>query len=155
MVFLGGPLATFGFVGAGLWAAAYYAGTGSFEEPAWLMFCVACLFGLVMNFNPFIRMDASSVLMDWTGIPNLRAHSFKYLERRLVGLFVKESDKEKKGSEPKERITLLLYGLIAGMMTVLFFIVPIVSYGRLLVEGSPHKGRIVMEAVVLTIALRV
>jgi putative peptide zinc metalloprotease protein len=46
-----------------------------------------CFLGLVMNFNLFIRMDAYHMLMDWTGIPNLRQRSFSYLQRKLLGIF--------------------------------------------------------------------
>jgi len=153
MVSLGGPLTTFAILGASLWAAAYYADTDSLWEEIWLMFCMACFFGLVMNFNPFIRMDAYYMLMDWTGVPNLRARSFAYLEEKLIGLFVKKSDKGKKELEPKERMILFLYGLFGGVMTVLFFVWPMVWYGRLLLEHSAHKGRVIMGIVVVTIAL--
>jgi len=152
MVSLGGPLTTFAILGASLWAAAYYADTESLWEEIWLMFCLACFFGLMMNFNPFIRMDAYYMLMDWTGIPNLRARSFAYLEQKLIGLFVKKSDRRNKGPEPKERMILFLYGLFGAVMTVLFFVWPMVWYGRLLLEHSAHKGRVIIGIVVVTIA---
>jgi len=153
MVSLGGPLTTFAFLGAGLWAAAYYAGTGSFWEPVWLMFCVVCFIGLVMNLNPFLRMDAYYVLMDWTGIPNLRARSFKYLERRLLGLLGMRSNSDGKDPERKERVILLLYGLVGVLMTVIFFILPIFWYARLLWQESAHRGAIITGIVVAGIAL--
>jgi putative peptide zinc metalloprotease protein len=153
MVSLGGPLTTFAFLGVGLWAAVYCSDTGSFWEPVWITFSVGCFFGLVMNFNPFIRMDAYYMLMDWTGIPNLRQRSFRCLERLAVGLFARESGTKEKQPEPKERIVLLVYGIIGGAMTLVFFVLPVVWYGGLLMQGSPHKGRIILGIVVVGIAL--
>lgn len=153
MVSLGGPLTTFAFLGAGLWAAAYYVGTGSIWEQVWLMFCLMCFFGLVMNFNPFIRMDAYYMLMDWTGIPNLRQRSFAFLQEKILGFFRGKSARKEAEPEPQKRIILLLYGVVGAVMTVVFFIFPLVYYGRMLIEGSPHKGRIVMGIVVVSLAL--
>jgi hypothetical protein len=38
-------------------------------------------------------------------------------------------------------------------MTVVFFIYPIVWYGRLLLEGSPHKWLMVMGTAIVGLAL--
>jgi putative peptide zinc metalloprotease protein len=153
MVSLGGPLTTFAFLGAGLWAAAHYSGTRSFWEPVWLMFCLVCFFGLVMSFNPFIRMDAYYMLMDLSGIPNLRQRSFRFLERQITGIFSKGKRRREREPEPKQRAFLWLYGLVGAAVTVIFFIWPMVFYGRLLINGSPSKGRVVLGVIILSLSL--
>ena len=85
LVSLGGPIISFAIMGAGLWGAGYYAGTGLIWEPVFVAFSLFNFFGLVMNFNPFIKMDAYYMLLDYTGIPNLRECSFKFLERKTLG----------------------------------------------------------------------
>lgn len=152
LVSLGGPLTSFAFLGAGLWAAGHYAGTGSFWEPVSVMFCVSCLIGLAMNFNPFIRMDSYYMLMDLTGTPNLRRRSLKFLEQRLLGLFTKAGTDQKKPA-PNERAMLWLYGILGAATTTAFFLYPLVWYGRHLVEGSPARGQLILGITIASLAL--
>ncbi len=153
MVSLGGPLTTFAFLGVGLWLSAHYADTGSFWEPVWGIFTLACFLGLAMNFNPFIRMDAYYILMDWIGIPNLRERSFNYLKHRVLRPFTKESERSGPAPKPKEIRIFLLYGLAGFVMTLIFFVLPIFWYAWLLFHGSPYQGRFIWGMVVVGIAL--
>ena len=84
LVSLGGPMVSLAVLSAGLWTALALAGTGSPWESTVVAFCLLAAFGLAMNFNPFIKMDAYYMLVDLTGIPNLRTRSFRHLETRLL-----------------------------------------------------------------------
>ncbi|MBI4271526.1 MAG: HlyD family efflux transporter periplasmic adaptor subunit [Candidatus Rokubacteria bacterium] len=74
-------------------------------------------FKLFINLNPLIKLDGYYLLSDALGIPNLRAHAFGYLKRRLSAL-VASSGRTLEEPTPRERRVYLAYGLLAGGYSV-------------------------------------
>ncbi len=152
MVSLAGPLVTFAFLGGALWAAGYYLGTGSFWEPVFLLACLLFFFGLAMNFNPFIRMDAYYMLMDLTGIGNLREKSFRFLGRRLLGRWLPGGEEERDYDE-RQRVIFWLYGLLGGLVTSALIILPILRLARMLMARNIYSASLILGAIALALAL--
>jgi len=140
LVSLGGPIVSFAVLGLGLWGAGYFAGSDSLWEYVFVAFSLLNFFGLVMNFNPFIKMDAYYMLMDLTGIPNLREKSFRFLNRKLWGWLGFGSDEDVKVTL-KERRIFWWYGLLGSAMTLLFTAAPLWQLIYLLQAHSLHGGR--------------
>ena len=93
--------------------------------------------GLIMNFNPFLRMDAYYMLMDWTGIANLRDKATQYVTALFTG------KREKYAGYPASLQRWLLgYGLVGGAMTVLMFVYPFVVFLPRLLQDSEGWLRI-------------
>lgn len=150
LVSLGGPIISFAILGASLWAAGYYAGTDSMWESVFVIFSLFNLFGLIMNFNPFIMMDAYYMLLDYTGIPTLREKSFKFLKRKTLGWLDIGSDDDTKVT-PRERRIFWWYGIIGGLMTVFFLLIPILRLNYLLSAESLHGGRLFFAVLICLI----
>jgi putative peptide zinc metalloprotease protein len=150
LVSLSGPIISFAILGAGLWVAGFYAGTGSIWESVFVAFSLFNLFGLIMNFNPFIKMDAYYMLLDYTDIPNLRERSFKFLERKTLGWIGLGSDEGTKVTL-KERKIFWWYGILGGLITILFFAMPLLWLNHLLSAKSISGGKLLFA--VLTGAL--
>lgn len=147
LVSLGGPLISFSIMGIGLWAAGHYAGTGLIWEPVFVAFSLLNIFGLVMNFNPFIKMDAYYMLLDYTGIPNLRQRSFKFLERKTLGWLGVGSDEDTKVTI-KERKIFWWYGTLGGFVTLVFLAIPIFRLNHLLSAESVSEGRLLFAVLI-------
>lgn len=141
LVSLGGPLISFAILGIGLWAAGYYAGSGSIWESVFVAFSICNLFGLIMNFNPFIKMDAYYMLLDYTGIPNLRERSFKFLERTALGWMGVGSEEDVKVTL-RERKIFWWYGMLGGVVTLVFFALPVLRLSLLLRDTSASGGKL-------------
>jgi putative peptide zinc metalloprotease protein len=136
-VSLAGPLVTFAFLGAGLWAWGSLAGSGSAAEMVAAAFSILSLFTLAMNLNPFIRMDAYYVLMDLSGIHNLRGRSFAYVQDLLRRLLLGKSPKTvEAGATLREKIYFLAFGISGGIVSAVFFLWPLAYYIRRLSAGS-------------------
>lgn len=150
LVSLGGPLVSFAVFGAGLWGAAYCAGTGSVWEYVLVAFCLFNFFGLVMNFNPFIKMDAYYMLVDYTGISNLRKKSFKYLERKVFARLGIGSETRVDMPKPsrRERRIFWWYGILGSLATLFFLVIPIVRIKYLLSAESVSRGRLFMAVLI-------
>jgi len=139
LVSLGGPLVSFATLGAGLWVATYVP-TGSLWESTMVAFCLFTAFGLVMNFNPFIKMDAYYMLLDVTGIPNLRKKSFAFLENKLLewlGVRLKQAT----AIPPREKQIFWWYGVLGTVVTLAFVALPAIRLSFLLNAGSDSGGR--------------
>lgn len=147
MVSLGGPLVSFAVLGVGLWAAGTYAGTGSLMESSLVAFCLVTLLGLLMNFNPFIKMDAYYMLLDLSGVTNLRVRSFRFLERATLGWLGLGEDKDLRAS-PRERRIFWWYGIVGGLVTVVFFAMPLVRLRMVLQTGSATGGRLLVGVLI-------
>lgn len=89
-VSLAGPLVSWAFFGVTAWCAGVTAATASPWAVLWILLTAMNGFGLVMNFNPLIRMDAYYMLMDWTGISNLQKKAFDYIRMRMTGWIKKD-----------------------------------------------------------------
>ncbi|MBI5524043.1 MAG: M50 family metallopeptidase [Desulfarculus sp.] len=152
MVSLAGPLVSFAFLGGALWAVGHYLGTGSFWEPVFILSCILFFFGLVMNFNPFIRMDAYYMLMDLTGIGNLREKSFRFLGRRLLGKWLPGREQEQ-DYDKRQRVIFWLYGVLGVLVTAVIFVFPFIKFARLLTEEDAFSGFLILGAIGIALAL--
>jgi len=136
LVSLAGPIISFAILGAGLWAGGYYAETNSIWKTVFVVFSLINFFGLVMNFIPFIKMDAYYMLLDYTDIPNLRKRSFSFLERKTLKWLGFGSEDDTKVTLT-ERKVFWWYGILGSLFTCVFFAVPLLSLiHRLRMESS-------------------
>lgn len=152
LVFLGGPIVSFAVFGLGLWGAGYFAGSGSLWEYVFVAFSLFNFFGLVMCLNPFIKMDAYYILMDLTGIPNLREKSFRFLKRKLGGWLGFGAEEDTRVSLKDGRI-FWWYGFLGSSMTCLFVAAPLLQLGHLLQTRSLHGGKYLLLIVGCTMFL--
>ncbi|MFC1579794.1 hypothetical protein ACFL4N_02665 [Thermodesulfobacteriota bacterium] len=150
LVSLGGPIMSFAIFGLGLWAAGYYAGTDSMWESVFVTFSLINLFVLMMNFNPFIRMDAYYMLVDYTGIPNLREKSFRFLKRKTFGWLGFGSEKDTKVTIRERRI-FWWYGILGALMTVFFLAIPILRLRYLLRAESLFGGKLFIALLIVVL----
>lgn len=79
------------------------------------------------------------MIMDLTGIPNLRDKSFRFLNRRLLGWLGLDTAEDIKVSLGEIRI-FWWYGLLGSGMTFLFVAAPLLQLGHLLQTRSLHGG---------------
>ncbi len=146
LVSLGGPLLSFSIFGMGLWVFAVVAGQGSIWEYVFVAFGLLNFFLLVMNFNPFIKMDAYYILMDLTEIQNLRERSFRFLKRKLLGWIGFGEDEDTKATLTEQRL-FWWYGLLGGLMTAVFIVLPVFPLVYILSKQSLHGGRTLLAIV--------
>jgi putative peptide zinc metalloprotease protein len=123
-VSLAGPLVSWAFFGVTAWCAGVTAATASPWAVLWILLTVMNGFGLAMNFNPLIRMDAYYMLIDWTGIPNLQKKAFDEIRTRMTGWMKKRRDTGKLWPTAQERRIFLIYGVLSAAMSFLFIILP-------------------------------
>lgn len=141
MVSLAGPMATFAFLGGAVWVWGLTAGNGG--PPAMIAATVALLSltTLAMNLNPFLRMDAYYVLMDLSGIPNLRTRSFAYL-RGLLGILLgaRREALPDANSPIRHRAYFLGYGLLGALVSGVFFLWPVAYAARRFLANGRTSG---------------
>jgi len=92
MVSLGGPISSIGIFGVLSWI--YYFASNPYLTHFLAIMLGMLLFSIIMNFNPFIKMDAYYILMDLVGYPNIREESFKYIKEKLLGIFSKRKSSQ-------------------------------------------------------------
>jgi len=153
LVSLGGPIVSFAVLGVGLWAAGTMSGSASLWETVLVAFSLINFFALVMGFNPLIKMDGYYILSDLTEIPNLRSRSFLFLERRLLGWLGFGEDKDLLATHRERRI-FWWYGIFGALFTVVFQVLPVVEFVRLMNAESVSGGRLVW-AVIICVLLSV
>ncbi|HEX6062627.1 MAG TPA: hypothetical protein VFZ04_00335, partial [Longimicrobiales bacterium] len=72
---------------------------------------------VLINFNPLIPLDGYYALVDWLGVPNLRARAFEY-----VGAVVKRSvfrlDIPLPNATPREARVFLIYGVLSQLYII-------------------------------------
>ncbi|MBU2549721.1 MAG: hypothetical protein KKB20_15005 [Proteobacteria bacterium] len=152
LVSLGGPIVSFAILGIGLWIAALLAGTDTLWDSVFTAFSLVNFFALAMGFNPLIKMDGYYMLVDLTDIPNLRAKSFRFLERRLLGWLGFGEDKAL-AATPRERKRFWWYGILGSLVTVFFLGLPVVHLVRLLSLESISRGRLILAVLVCVLVL--
>ena len=152
-VSLAGPLLSWAFFGVGAVFAAASATAGSAGAVFWVTLTLFNAFGLIMNFNPFIRMDAYYILVDWTGIANLQPKSFAYLKQLLLRENRQTPSDEAKPSLREKRIY-LSYGIGSALMSLLFLVLPFWELSRLWLSHRylSFEGAMALSAAVLIFA---
>ena len=147
LVSLAGPLITWASLGVIAWLGV--AAIGSPWLVVWGLLAVIKSFSLAMNFNPLIKMDAYYMLMDWTGIPDLQRRSFAYVRSWLS----RRQPMAAKAPGARERRVFLLYGILSGLMSLVFFVWPLATYLRRLTEWRASTGQLVFTGMLLLIIL--
>ncbi|HEY0306292.1 MAG TPA: hypothetical protein VGC44_15060, partial [Longimicrobiales bacterium] len=86
---------------------------------------------VLINFNPLIPLDGYYALVDWLGIPNLRARAFEYvgasLKRRVLRLNVALPQ-----VTPREAGIFLVYGILAQLYITFLLSVLAIAFGKFL-----------------------
>lgn len=151
LVSLGGPIASSAVLGLALWGAGLSAGFGAEAAGPWesvfVTFSLLCLLSLAMNFNPFLKMDAYYILVDYTGVPNLRARSFKFLESKILGWLGLGTEEAEKATL-RERRLFWWYGTLGSVATVLFVAFPVYRLAHLLRSRSASGGALLLAVAV-------
>jgi putative peptide zinc metalloprotease protein len=150
LVSLAGPLTTFAFFGLGLWMAAWTADTDPAWSMLWRTFSFICLFGLSMNANPFLKMDAYAMLTDILGIERLRERSFAFLRQRLFSRFAPHAAPARvPAASRRERLAFWCYGLLGTLVSLAFIVLPVMNFGPVLLQESASRIRMVVAAAIL------
>lgn len=147
LVSLGGPIVSCAVLGLALWTAGLCAGSGGMWESVFVAFSLLSAVSLAMTFNPFLKMDAYYMLVDHTGVTNLRARSFKFLERKLLG-WLGLGAAENERATLHERRLFWWYGTLGSVATVLFVAFPVYRLVRLLKEHSASGGVLFFAVIV-------
>lgn len=142
-VSLAGPLVTFVTWGVTVWC--FNLSESYLWQFIWIMVLFTESMGLLMNFNPFLRMDAYYMLMDWTGIANLRQKAYQCLAALFTGKRVDCSR--------SQRWWLAGYGVMGILMTIMLFIYPFVIFLPRLLNGSEGWLRVVWILLVMVLAV--
>jgi putative peptide zinc metalloprotease protein len=150
LVALGGPLTTFAVIGACLWGFDFLA--PNYPQAAFVCYAGAllCSVELVVNLNPFLRMDAYFVLMDWTEMPDLRRRAFRYLASLLPGLRDYAPARAPSG---REKVLLVAYGIAGSLMTAAFFVSTLIHYLHQLSEEAGVDPHAYLVAVIVAVLL--
>jgi putative peptide zinc metalloprotease protein len=148
LVSFAGPLTTFAIWGAALLAAAASVNTGAIWQPIWVCLSILCIVILILNFNPFIKMDAYYMLMDIANIPNLRSRSFKFIKDKLFGRFISIQDKEE-GLNARTKSLFWIYGIIGLAATLIFTLLPLVKFSYMLATESSQQGKLLLGFLII------
>jgi putative peptide zinc metalloprotease protein len=140
LVSLAGPIMSFAILGLGLWAT-IYAPAGTLWEAVLVAFCLLNAFALLMNFNPFIKMDAYYMLLDATGVANLRHKSFAFLKNKLLGRLGLGA-RQITTTRPGEERLFAWYGILGLLVTTVFMALPLIRIIRFLNVRSASGGKL-------------
>ena len=131
-VSLAGPLVSWAFFGVTAWCAGLTVASATPWAALWIMITLMNAFGILMNFNPLIRMDAYYMLMDWTEIPNLQQKSFDYLKTGLTGWTKRRATTTAEPTlSPREKRIYSAYGVLSAAMSFLFILLPFYQIANL------------------------
>ncbi len=152
-VSLAGPLVSWAVFGVTAWCAGITAASGSQWAALWIALVIVNAFGLLMNFNPLIKMDAYYILMDWTEIPNLQKKSFNYLKTCIFGRIRGTQPAAEAVPPSREKRIYMIYGILSGFMSVFFILLPFWRLADLWMTGRRFTvwGAIGLITVVLVI----
>ncbi|KIX14338.1 M50 family metallopeptidase [Dethiosulfatarculus sandiegensis] len=136
LVALGGPFVSFALLGLFMWLIDYNADSQGPWFHFWVYAAVFILASLIMNFNPFLRMDAYYMLMEGLNIPNLRERSFAHIKMAVLRLFLGDKlPPQPSLPSRKERIAFWVYGISGCLVTVVFFGLPLMHFSAMVIKG--------------------
>lgn len=128
LVALAGPLVNLFFMSLCFWAWWFTKASASLANSFWFIAgCVSLILSLA-NLIPFIKLDGYFILMDLTGIANLREKSFHYLKDLLLSIFRRRQEPQAAGGQPSGKWTMLIYGLLSVPVTVFFLAIPFIEF---------------------------
>ncbi len=107
---------------------------------------------LLINFNPLIPLDGYYALMDWLGIPNLRARAFRHLST-VLKRNVMRVDIPATRCTPREARIFIAYGVLSLLYTALLLSSITLLLSRRLVTRFEDWG-MVLAAIVVAYLLR-
>lgn len=153
LVSLAGPFTTALLASACAWLFYLLPPSCGFARPVFGVLGGALAFGVVMNFNPFIRMDGYYMLMDLAECPNLRSRAFLYIFSRLRGRKLAGGPAPGR-LPPKLKHLFWFYGIGGVMVTVVFLVRPVWFFLSALMSASDvRSGRIFIACVLLVLIL--
>jgi len=123
-VSLAGPLVSWALLGVMAWCSGMTAAAASPWALMWTALFIMNAFGLAMNLNPFIRMDAYYILEDWTGIPNLQKKAFDYLLTGITGWIKRNRSTFESSWAVREKRIFVVYGVLSAVVSFLFILLP-------------------------------
>jgi putative peptide zinc metalloprotease protein len=152
LVSLGGPLTTFALLGLAAWGLCVLGGTRSPWEPVLVSFIATTFVGLLMNFNPFIKMDAYYMLIDLSGIPDLRPRSFAFIRDKLAGwLWPAGAVPKREPLDPRQELIYWVYGLCGIFVTGLLVGLSVWFSVHIFLQANHTTDRYVLGAVILVL----
>lgn len=138
VVSIAGPLSTLLFWSITCW------GFYLLDDLPWKLLCMALFisysFGLLMNLNPFIKMDAYYVVADLLGISNLRWLSFSLIKNKFkswMGIYVPELY-----CPNEKQLWIWAYGIVGSLVTVLFCVMPFIRFISYVSDGLHLSAQI-------------
>jgi putative peptide zinc metalloprotease protein len=152
-VSLAGPLVSWAFFGITAWCAGVTAAATSPWAAPWAALTLMNAFGLAMNFNPLIRMDAYYILVDWTDIPNLQKKAFDYLKARTTGWLKRDRSTGEPAPSLREKRIFLIYGILSVAMSFFFILLPFWRLVNLLMNNSQLSVQGVMTLIVIALLI--
>jgi putative peptide zinc metalloprotease protein len=124
------------------------------EQSVWFLGGYFCLFITLFNFLPLIKMDGYFVLMDLTGIPNLREKAFSYLWQKMSSLMgLKPSSESRLEVSHKEAWILVIYSVSGILFTTVFLAYPFFEFARLVLREHPSKAALLFFGVIVALTL--
>ncbi len=128
IISLAGPLTTFALGSCLFWCSFFISSVLPGLDTLVLALACICYISLLFNLNPFLRLDGYYVLMDWSGIKNLRSRSFRYLRYLVFRLCGTTEPAQAEEFAGVNRAFLLGYGLLGTVFTVIFFLLPFYEF---------------------------
>lgn len=106
----------------------------------------------LFDLNPLIKLDGYYLLSDCLDVPNLRKRAFDYIGSR-IRVRISPGSGNSRVVTAKERRIYLLYGMLAGMYSVLLLFYILFKMAVYAITRFGERGLLVLIAVVLLVAM--
>lgn len=154
LVSLAGPLTTAFLASVCAWAYWLTPAASVFARTTLSTLLVILALGVVMNFNPFIRMDGYYMLMDLTECPNLRGKAFNYLLWRLFRAGSAIPGRDPALLPARLKRLFWFYGIGGVLVTLLLVVRPLLAIIRAILFGMEgHMGRMILISILFFLLL--
>ncbi len=108
---------------------------------------------ILFNFNPLIKLDGYYLLSDYLDMPNLRTRASGYLGYRIRRLFSR-ADSRPDETDSRERRIYLLYGICAGLFSIILLGYMASLLGAFLIEQLQGPGFILFVVLLMIVFKR-